>query len=219
MRNIKRNPNLRTHSNFFPLLKLFLTLDEEQQITASASHLSGSLLHSPRASCRYFCPTSFRYSSMALVASVFSLKMRCSFSPQRSTSDIIKSVRKSFRQQQTQTQGQSLQVIQSCEIIDTMSVNVLIILLLSGVNKMSLNVWVGCNGNPDWSPQFPLTHLCPLPPFVLWYFTLAISGTVIPTFHSWSRGCLVPFSSWNTCSLSLILLSEHKLPSHFSPVH
>lgn len=34
---------------------------------------------------------------MAFVASVFSLKMRCSFSPQRSTSDIIKSVRKSCR--------------------------------------------------------------------------------------------------------------------------
>lgn len=49
----------------------------------------------PRASCRYFCPTSLRYSSMALVASVFSRKMRCSFSPQRSTSDIIRSVRKS----------------------------------------------------------------------------------------------------------------------------
>lgn len=52
---------------------------------------------SPRASCRYFCPTSLRYSSMALVASVFSRKMRCSFSPQRSTSDIIRSVRKSCR--------------------------------------------------------------------------------------------------------------------------
>ncbi|TNN21884.1 hypothetical protein EYF80_068004 [Liparis tanakae] len=34
---------------------------------------------------------------MALVASVFSRKMRCSFSPQRSTSDIIRSVRKSCR--------------------------------------------------------------------------------------------------------------------------
>ena len=32
---------------------------------------------------------------MALVASVFSRKMRCSLSPQRSTSDIIRSVRKS----------------------------------------------------------------------------------------------------------------------------
>lgn len=49
----------------------------------------------PSASCRYFWPTSLRYSSMALVASVFSRKMRCSFSPQRSTSDIIRSVRKS----------------------------------------------------------------------------------------------------------------------------
>lgn len=33
---------------------------------------------------------------MALVASVFSRKMRCSLSPQRSTSDIIRSVRKSW---------------------------------------------------------------------------------------------------------------------------
>lgn len=51
----------------------------------------------PKASCKYFCPTSFRYSSIALVASVFSLKMRCSFSPQRSTSDIIRSVKKSWK--------------------------------------------------------------------------------------------------------------------------
>lgn len=54
-------------------------------------------LYVPKASCRYFCPTSFRYSSIALVASVFSLKMRCSFSPQRSTSDIIRSVKKSWK--------------------------------------------------------------------------------------------------------------------------
>lgn len=51
----------------------------------------------PKASCKYFCPTSFRYSSIALVANVFSLKMRCSFSPQRSTSDIIRSVKKSWK--------------------------------------------------------------------------------------------------------------------------
>lgn len=51
---------------------------------------------SPSASCRYFCPTSFRYSSMALVASVFSLKIRTSWSAQRSTSDITRSVRKSW---------------------------------------------------------------------------------------------------------------------------
>lgn len=50
---------------------------------------------SPRASCRYFCPTSFRYSSTALVASVFSLKISTSCSPQRSTSDITRSDRKS----------------------------------------------------------------------------------------------------------------------------
>lgn len=67
--------------------------------TAGRSRL---LLHSPRASCRYFCPTSLRYSSIAFVANVFSLKMRCSFSPQRSTSDIIKSVRKSCRKRQKQ---------------------------------------------------------------------------------------------------------------------
>lgn len=54
-------------------------------------------LYIPKASCKYFCPTSFRYSSIALVASVFSLKMRCSFSPQRSTSDIIRSVKKSWK--------------------------------------------------------------------------------------------------------------------------
>lgn len=54
-------------------------------------------LYVPKASCKYFCPTSFRYSSIALVASVFSLKMRCSFSPQRSTSDIIRSVKKSWK--------------------------------------------------------------------------------------------------------------------------
>lgn len=51
----------------------------------------------PSASWRYFCPTNFRYSSIALVASVFSLKIRTSCSPQRSTSDITKSVKKSWR--------------------------------------------------------------------------------------------------------------------------
>lgn len=49
----------------------------------------------PKASCRYFWPTSLRYSSMALVARVFSRNIRCSLSPHRSTSDIIRSVRKS----------------------------------------------------------------------------------------------------------------------------
>lgn len=58
-------------------------------------------LYVPKASCKYFCPTSFRYSSIALVASVFSLKMRCSFSPQRSTSDIIRSVKKSWKAKPT----------------------------------------------------------------------------------------------------------------------
>lgn len=58
-------------------------------------------LYLPKASCKYFCPTSFRYSSIALVASVFSLKMRCSFSPQRSTSDIIRSVKKSWKAKPT----------------------------------------------------------------------------------------------------------------------
>lgn len=48
----------------------------------------------PSASCRYFWPTSLRYSSWPWCR-VFSRKMRCSFSPQRSTSDIIRSVRKS----------------------------------------------------------------------------------------------------------------------------
>ena len=65
-----------------------------------SSSLFRIIAHLPRASCRYFCPTSLRYSSIALVASVFSLKMRCSFSPQRSTSDIIRSVRKSCRDKQ-----------------------------------------------------------------------------------------------------------------------
>lgn len=51
----------------------------------------------PSASWRYFCPTNFRYSSIALVASVFSLKIKTSCSPQRSTSDITKSVKKSWR--------------------------------------------------------------------------------------------------------------------------
>ena len=51
---------------------------------------------SPSASCRYFCPTSLRYSSMALVARVFSLKIKTSWSAQRSTSDITRSVRKSW---------------------------------------------------------------------------------------------------------------------------
>lgn len=44
---------------------------------------------------------------MAFVASVFSLKIRCSFSPQRSTSDIIRSVRKSYKKN-----------IGMCQIVD-----------------------------------------------------------------------------------------------------
>lgn len=67
----------------------------------------------PRASCRYFCPTSFRYSSMAFVASVFSRKIRWSFSPQRSTSDIIRSVRKSYRNRNAS------QLIKSLEMFPT----------------------------------------------------------------------------------------------------
>lgn len=55
---------------------------------------TGSFL--PSASWRYFCPTSLRYSSIALVASVFSLKIKTSCSAQRSTSAITKSVKKSW---------------------------------------------------------------------------------------------------------------------------
>lgn len=79
-------------------IDIFLLLQNLLQIYSSS--LFQIIAHLPRASCRYFCPTSLRYSSIAFVASVFSLKMRCSFSPQRSTSDIIKSVRKSCRDKQ-----------------------------------------------------------------------------------------------------------------------
>lgn len=49
----------------------------------------------PIASLRYLCPISLRYSSMALVARVFSLKIRCSRSMNLSTSHIAMSDRKS----------------------------------------------------------------------------------------------------------------------------
>lgn len=63
-------------------------------------HHPGSHLYSyaalPSVSMRYFWPTSFIYSSMALVARVFSLKISASFSPRRSTSALPKSVRNSW---------------------------------------------------------------------------------------------------------------------------
>lgn len=52
----------------------------------------------PSVSMRYFCPTSFIYSSMALVASVFSLKISASLSPRRSTSAPPKAMRNSWKQ-------------------------------------------------------------------------------------------------------------------------
>lgn len=51
---------------------------------------------SPKTSLRYLCPMSLRYSSMALVARVFSLKIRCSRSINLSTSHIAMSERKSW---------------------------------------------------------------------------------------------------------------------------
>lgn len=51
----------------------------------------------PIASLRYLCPISLRYSSMALVARVFSLKIRCSRSMNLSTSHIAMSDRKSCK--------------------------------------------------------------------------------------------------------------------------
>lgn len=52
------------------------------------------------ASLRYLCPISLRYSSMALVARVFSLKIRCSRSMNLSTSHIAMSDRKSCREEE-----------------------------------------------------------------------------------------------------------------------
>lgn len=72
-------------------------LDGRQGSASTHHRAAAAPRYVPKASCKYFCPTSFRYSSIALVASVFSLKMRCSFSPQRSTSDIIRSVKKSWK--------------------------------------------------------------------------------------------------------------------------
>lgn len=80
----------------------------------SLENFSANALYVPKASCKYFCPTSFRYSSIALVASVFSLKMRCSFSPQRSTSDIIRSVKKSWKAKPTVGHHALTLVPQSC---------------------------------------------------------------------------------------------------------
>lgn len=101
----KNNFQVGTHGSFSLAFKSIWAFSQMNSSRLQPLPLlpSTSLLHSPRASCRYFCPTSLRYSSMAFVASVFSLKMRCSFSPQRSTSDIIKSVRKSCRKNKTST--------------------------------------------------------------------------------------------------------------------
>lgn len=76
----------------------------------TSGHMSKFLVSShvlqllPSASWRYFWPTSLRYSSMALVPSVFSRNIKCSFSPHLSTSDIIRSVRKSWMNTQTSKQ-------------------------------------------------------------------------------------------------------------------
>lgn len=104
----KNNFQVGTHGSFSLAFKSIWAFSQMNSSRLQPLPLlpSTSLLHSPRASCRYFCPTSLRYSSMAFVASVFSLKMRCSFSPQRSTSDIIKSVRKSCRKKQEKKEKQ-----------------------------------------------------------------------------------------------------------------
>lgn len=66
---------------------------KQKPIPFTTSHLWFTL---PSVSMRYFWPTSFMYSSMALVANVFSLKISASLSPRRSTSAPPKSIRNSW---------------------------------------------------------------------------------------------------------------------------
>lgn len=66
---------------------------KQKPIPFTTSHLWFTL---PSVSMRYFWPTSFMYSSMALVANVFSLKISASLSPRRSTSAPPKSTRNSW---------------------------------------------------------------------------------------------------------------------------
>lgn len=163
-----------------------------------------SMVHSPRASCRYFCPTSLRYSSMAFVASVFSLKMRCSFSPQRSTSDIIKSVRKSFvKNNKTMARLDTSPTITlptvkefadtdvcpftertGCWISDVKYEKIKYFLWweLSVVGKTCKKSWVGYNATSNLS-KFPLIHPPLLPLFSLWHFQLLKSPVISDPVH------------------------------------
>lgn len=59
----------------------------------------------PRVSMRYFCPTSFMYSSMAFVAKVFSLKISASFSPKRWTSAPPSSIKNSCEREEENRNG------------------------------------------------------------------------------------------------------------------